>query len=80
MQDNIFELPNGNFLLVPSLIIDTLHQYRQLKLSSKEQGGMLMGVARAEKNQKFTVEYPPCIEVISITEPCKYDIDDVTTI
>jgi integrative and conjugative element protein (TIGR02256 family) len=74
MQDNIFELPNGNFLLVPTSIIGTLHQYRQLKLATKEQGGMLMGVARAEKNQKFTIEDPPCIEIISITEPCKYDI------
>ena len=74
MQDSIFELPNGNFLLVPSSIIGTLHRYRQLKLATKEQGGMLMGIARAEKNQKFTIEFPPYIEVISITEPCKYDI------
>ena len=74
MQDSIFELPNGNFLLVPSSIIGTLHRYRQLKLATKEQGGMLMGIARAEKNQKSTIEFPPCIEVISITEPCKYDI------
>tara|TARA_Y100001970_G_C14126231_1_gene799094 strand:+ start:347 stop:829 length:483 start_codon:yes stop_codon:yes gene_type:complete len=73
MSDSVFELPNGSFLLIPYSIASMLHQYRQLEPTSKEQGGMLMGVARAEQNQNFTIKYPPCIEVLSITEPCKSD-------
>lgn len=73
MHDCIFTLPNGRFLVVPSNLIRTLEQYRQLQPSSKEQGGMLLGVFRADDEEQFFLENPPCIEVLSITEPCDQD-------
>tara|TARA_Y100001968_G_scaffold192331_1_gene176222 strand:- start:762 stop:1253 length:492 start_codon:yes stop_codon:yes gene_type:complete len=73
MHDLMFSLPNGRYLLVPSHVMTTLQQYRQLKSTSKEQGGMLLGVMRAERDEQVSVENPPCIEVLSVTEPCHHD-------
>ena len=73
MHDLMFTLPNGRFLLVPSLVMTTLQQYRQLNSKSKEQGGMLLGIMRAERDEQVSVENPPCIEVLSVTEPCRHD-------
>ena len=67
MHDLMFSLPNGRYLLVPSHVMTTLQQYRQLKSTSKEQGGMLLGVMRAERDEQVSVENPPCIEVLSVS-------------
>lgn len=73
MHDPMFTLPNGSYLLVPSRLIKTLEKYRQFKPTSKEQGGMLLGVMRAEDNELVNIENPPYIELLNATEPCCKD-------
>ena len=50
-----------------------MHQYRQLNPKSREQGGTLFGVMRAEENELVSIENPPCIELRGVTEPCGSD-------
>ena len=73
MFDTVINLPNGRFLLVPASILTKMHKYRQRKPETTEQGGLLFGVMRAEYNEPVSIENPPCIELVGMTEPCALD-------
>jgi integrative and conjugative element protein (TIGR02256 family) len=63
-QDYItIQLPKNELVIMPSLILNKLHQYRQLKFWQSEKGGIFLG--------RYRGNY---IEITDITLPQRHDI------
>ena len=63
VQQNIWVIPTGGYLLIHSGVLDTFSNYKQEDSESLEAGGILLGSRRG-----------PHIELLKITQPQNTDI------
>jgi integrative and conjugative element protein (TIGR02256 family) len=72
--DYYTSLPGGGFLILPIDVLDKLKRHTQILKNDFEAGGLIIGSLRQKNTALFSLNSPPHIEIIDISEPGFNDV------